>query len=222
MVIDTVSGTLKKSCQKESQWRLVHSGQDGQTHLAVHLSDTRWVRCSGEVEYYGETAGLMKQLHDLPTGDFVGIQRFPSILLRLITPWCMLIPSEIWEEDALFEHRTRSSRKVFQKDQNGLRKAGPMPGIMVGWQEDVGMCNLTVDEGRQICYPGPGALVRNEGTRILPCTTSQINNYALRTYKVGDQEFMTQFQRVLEKESVDLLLAAFIQATGYGMIFDTG
>lgn len=42
-------------------------------------------------------------------------------------------------------------------------------------------------------------------------------NYALRTYNSGDQQYKGRFERVLEKETIDLLLALFIHIARYGI-----
>lgn len=77
------------------------------------------------------------------------------------------------------------------------------------------MYNLSVDESRQVYHLVPLEVAGHEASRILPCRNSPLVNFALRTFIAGDEEFKMCFQRVLEKESFDLLLVAFLQATRY-------
>lgn len=52
--------------------------------------------------------------------------------------------------------------------------------------------------------------------RIIPCPSSPLINYTLRNFKGGENRFKEQFQRVLEKEKVEMVLAAFLHAVRFG------
>lgn len=67
MVNDADDGELKKSHQIEWQLQWVHSVQDGQMHLAVKPLNTRWVRCSCELECQGAIAGRVSAIARDPT-----------------------------------------------------------------------------------------------------------------------------------------------------------
>lgn len=154
MANDSGSGTVKKSRQNAWKARWAHTGQDGRNHLATQPSDKRRVRCSVEVEYQGGIGGLMEKLRDLLSKEFVCINRRPGVLLRPITSWYMFMNYEYWDEDALFEHRTRASRTICQRDANGRPKYVSVPGIIVGWQE-VGMYQLNAEERGQVYFGTP-------------------------------------------------------------------
>lgn len=59
------------------------------------------------------------------------------------------------------------------------------------------MYNLIADELRQVYQSVPSYVSRHDASRIFPCPTSPLVNYALRTFNAGGEEFKMRFQRVL-------------------------
>lgn len=95
---------------------------------------TRWVRCSGDVEYKGFINSLMQQLFDLPADRFCGVETFPGILLRQVTSWCMFHDSWYWDEDASFDNQAGMSRRIYRNVVSGGHEHVTTPWIMVGLQ----------------------------------------------------------------------------------------
>lgn len=100
-------------------------------------------------------------------------------------------------------------KKVVGRDANGRSRNVKLSGIMVGYQ-DVGMYNMTNDNRRAVCKTAPTSVAHHGLSGILPYHNPPIVNYALRTYKAGDETFKLRFERVLEKETLDLLLTSFV------------
>lgn len=113
----------------------MHIGRDGQLHLAVQLVDTRCFRCSGEVYYQAVKQGLMQQLRTLSSDVFAGWQGCSGILPRQIMGFTMLMNSEDWNEDSLFGHRARASRKVCQRGTGGRHEVVSNPDLVVCWKD---------------------------------------------------------------------------------------
>lgn len=61
------------------------------------------------------------------------------------------------------------------------------------------------------------SVVPHECNRILPCPSLPLMNYALRNYRAGDDHFKQRFQLVLEKDTVETVLAAFVHAALLGI-----
>lgn len=210
---DDPTGRETKSRQKAWRQRWAHSGRDGQMTRTQQPADTYWVRCSGEIEYQRKIGPLIQLLTERAELDCNNMITIPSILPRPISCWYMFHDSKDWDEDALFENRARTSRHVFRQNQT---EPTIYPGIYAGWQ-DVGMYNISAEERRQLYGVVDPDLRGHECSRILPCPSPPLFNYALRQYREANPQLKTRIRAVLEKETVDLLVAAFIHAARHGI-----
>lgn len=108
---------------------VVHSGRHGQITLAAQAADTRWVRCSEEVEYQSAINGPLQQLREKDATDIRGVQSCPAILPRPITSWYMLHDTKYWDDDALYENHARASLPTMQKTLSGSHEPVIDPGM---------------------------------------------------------------------------------------------
>lgn len=138
----------------------------------------------------------------------------PGILPPPTTVCYMFVNREARDEYVLFDHSARASRKVCTRNARVVMTSTSSPGIVEGWQE-VGMYSLTIDERREMYFGTPPSVARHEGRRILPCPSPLLFNYELCTYHSGDSRFKTRLERVLDKETIDLLMGSFIHAVQY-------
>lgn len=152
------------------------------------------------------------------------VYRRRLLQLSMIVPTCFLTQSFIdcymfmhsadRDEDALFEFHAPISKKVVGRDVNGRSTNVDVPGIIVGWNY-VGMYNMSNDNGREVYKSAPPSIAPHVVSRTLPCPTPPLVNYALPIDNVRDETFKLRFDRVLKKETVDLLFNAFVHAARY-------
>lgn len=114
----------------------------------------------------------------------------------------------------LFENRARTSRRTIQKTLSG--RYGPVmePVLLVGWQ-DISIYNVPVSTRRNFYVKLMDNVVRHEFSLILACPSPPILNYATRHCRGRDARFKAAFERLLEKEPVDMFLASFAHAARY-------
>lgn len=101
-----------------------------------------------------------------------------------------------------------------QKTPSGRHKQVMDPGMLTGWQ-DVSMYNIPLSTRRKLCVTFMANLVRHECSRILHCPSPPIVNHSIRHYLFGDARFKERFERVLEKESVEMVPASFAHVERY-------
>lgn len=77
------------------------------------------------------------------------------------------------------------------------------------------MYKRTTEERSQVYCTVMPNVERLEASRISPCPTYPLINYTTRTCQLGDDYFKEKFERVLEKETVQLLLAYCIHDARY-------
>lgn len=216
MANDMSSGTIKKSHQTPWKLRCAHTGRDGQLHYVKQLADTRWFRCFGVLKYQARIPNFIQKLRDLPTTSSAGIDYCSGILLRPILQWYMFMNSEDLDGDALFEVCARVSKKIETRNANGRSKSVGVPGLLVGWKY-VDMYAKNNDDRRVVCKLKKTSVARHEVSHILPFPTPTLVNYALRRYNGAEETFKLRFERVLEEESIELLLSSFAEAARYGI-----
>lgn len=83
--------------------------------------------------------------------------------------------------------------------------------------EDVAMCNISVRTRSKLYIALISSFVRHQCSPLLPCPSPKLVKYAPGHYREGDTIFKEWFKRVLEKETVEMVLASFENVAGYGI-----
>lgn len=120
----------------------------------------------------------------------------------------MHLDRKVREEDAVLDNRARSSRHVLRKGANGHFENFHVPRVLVAWQ-DIGMYNLTVDQLHAVHELVMPSVACIECSRILFCPSPPIIKVVIRHFGEGNERLKQCFQRMLERETMDTVLATF-------------
>lgn len=130
---EDVTWLKKKRRQRAFKSRCSYSGQDGQLTLIVQMADTRFVRCSGEMQYQGAMYGLLQKLRGKYPLTFLDLRACPSIVAQLVTSWYIFQDSKDWNEVSLFEDRARASIRTMQRTPSYRHELVMEQFLLAGW-----------------------------------------------------------------------------------------
>lgn len=60
-------------------------------------------------------------------------------------------------------------------------------------------------------------VARHEGNLLLPGPSQPMMNCSLQNYRAGEARLHERFEPVLEKDTLEVVEASFVHATGYGI-----